>query len=73
MCLKPLRIKKKAEFSKDNTKDQTFYTFLNSWKESNDIWYLDNGCSKHMTGSRHWFVSLDEKVPSQVKLGDGKL
>lgn len=38
--------------------------------ESN-VWYLDNGTSNHMTGSRSKFKVLDEKVTGKVKFGDG--
>lgn len=46
---------------------------MNAQEESDNIWYLDSGCSNHMTGDRKKFVQLDDKVSSQVKLGDGKL
>ena len=41
--------------------------------ESQNIWYLDSGCSNHMTGNRDFFLDLDNKFHSQVKLGDGKI
>lgn len=25
-----------------------------------DFWYLDTGCSTHMTGRKDWFINLDE-------------
>lgn len=40
-------------------------------KEHNDIWYLDNGASNHMTGKRSHFAELDEKIVGRVKFGDG--
>ena len=46
---------------------------MNAQEESDNIWYLDSGCSNHMTGDRKKFVQLDDNVFSQVKLGDGKL
>ncbi|KAL4021013.1 hypothetical protein IC575_019802 [Cucumis melo] len=33
-------------------------------------WYLDSGCSNHMTGNRSIFVTLDESFQSEVKIGD---
>ncbi|KAL0558905.1 hypothetical protein IC582_003491 [Cucumis melo] len=33
-------------------------------------WYLDSGCSNHMTGNRNIFVTLDESFQSEVKTGD---
>ncbi|CAL8084841.1 unnamed protein product [Prunus armeniaca] len=44
-----------------------------SRQEPQDIWYVDSGCSNHMTGNRQCFVKFEENVNSQVKLGDGKL
>ena len=39
-------------------------------KENNeDIWFLDSGCSDHMTGNISMFSMLDENVNSQVTLG----
>ncbi|WVZ02786.1 hypothetical protein V8G54_023592 [Vigna mungo] len=34
--------------------------------ENNDIWYLDTGCSNHMTGKREFFSFLDESVKGEV-------
>lgn len=66
------RQKEKANFSEENENtDQIFYSCLNAQQESHDTWYLDNGCSNYMTGSKSCFVSLDENIKSQVILGDG--
>lgn len=35
-----------------------------------DYWYLDTGCSTHMTCHKDWFVSLDESIQSKVKFAD---
>eukprot|EP00253_Pinus_taeda_P014195 PITA_14195 len=41
---------------------------------SEDIWFLDSGCSKHMTGNIALFSALDQSVKSQVTLGtDSKI
>ena len=34
-------------------------------------WYLDSGCSKHMTGNRSWFRNLRPKDRGVVKFADG--
>jgi len=41
---------------------------------SEDIWFLDSGCSNHMTGNIALFSALDQNVKSQVTLGtDSKI
>ena len=34
------------------------------------IWYLDSGCSNHMTGNLNLFSSLDNSVKTDVTLGN---
>ena len=35
------------------------------------LWYLDSGCSNHMTGDKSLFKTLKEKVGNYVTFGDG--
>ena len=37
-----------------------------------DVWYLDSGCSNHMTGNKDIFAILDDSLQSEVKIGDDK-
>ena len=37
-----------------------------------NVWYLDTGCSNHMTGHKEWFVTLDEAVKTKVKFADDR-
>lgn len=39
---------------------------------SNDVWFLDSGCSNHMSGTRSLFKELDESQIGDVRLGDNK-
>ena len=36
-------------------------------RSSDEIWYIDSGCSNHMTGHREWLVDLDERKKSTVR------
>ncbi|KAG7565310.1 Integrase catalytic core [Arabidopsis suecica] len=38
--------------------------------EGENVWYLDNGASNHMTGNRAYFSKLDETVTGKVRFGD---
>ena len=39
-------------------------------EKSAEIWFLDSGCSNHMTGNKQWFTDIDEQYQQSVKLGD---
>lgn len=38
-------------------------------EKQSDPWYLDSGCSNHMSGNIEMFPNLDESVKSEVALG----
>lgn len=42
----------------------------NSDQHSIGSWYLDTGCSNHMTGHKEWFVEIDDQVKCRVKFAD---
>ncbi|XP_050876529.1 uncharacterized protein LOC127080243 [Lathyrus oleraceus] len=35
-----------------------------------DLWFLDSGCSNHMSGIKKWFSDMDETFKHSVKLGN---
>lgn len=73
---KNCRLKKKyqANFSKENEEDEhLFYSCEAASEEKNQTWYVDSGCSNHMSGDESIFSNLDTSRKSRVKLGNGAL
>ncbi|XP_014503243.1 uncharacterized protein LOC106763585 [Vigna radiata var. radiata] len=35
-----------------------------------EMWFLDSGCSNHMSGDKKWFIELDQSFRHSVKLGN---
>uniref|UniRef100_A0A251S6V1 Putative zinc finger, CCHC-type, Ribonuclease H-like domain, GAG-pre-integrase domain protein n=1 Tax=Helianthus annuus TaxID=4232 RepID=A0A251S6V1_HELAN len=56
----------------DEDDDTMFMIFNVEEVVKNDCWYLDSGCSNHMTGNRNLFVNLDESEQREVRTGDDK-
>jgi len=38
--------------------------------DKDNVWYLDNGASNHMSGNREYFMKIDEKITGKVRFGD---
>ncbi|GJT82884.1 retrovirus-related pol polyprotein from transposon TNT 1-94 [Tanacetum coccineum] len=38
--------------------------------KNKEAWFLDSGCSNHMTGNKDWFVQIDDSFKHTVKLGN---
>ncbi|XP_022973227.1 uncharacterized protein LOC111471793 [Cucurbita maxima] len=58
-----------AEFDEDEELLLMAYT-KKSKVEREGIWFLDFGCSNHMTRDKTWFVELDESFKHTVRLGN---
>ncbi|GJY46380.1 zinc finger, CCHC-type containing protein [Tanacetum coccineum] len=39
--------------------------------EDASIWYLDNGASNHMTGTKSHFRNINESITGRIRFGDG--
>ncbi|KAJ4751816.1 polyprotein [Rhynchospora pubera] len=73
-CHKKQRDEGQASFVEEK-KDQP-KLFMARTEEDLDvskIWFLNSGCSNHMTGFKHLFNQLDETHKLKVKLGDDKV
>ncbi|XP_019438978.1 PREDICTED: uncharacterized protein LOC109344682 [Lupinus angustifolius] len=42
-------------------------------KLRNDIWYIDSGCSNHVTGHKDWLVNFDPTKRNKVKFADNRV
>lgn len=61
-----------VNFSKEEEPSKVFFSSSNSVQDMNETWFLDSGCSNHVTGTKKNFVELDEKYNSLLELGDSK-
>ncbi|CAL8135751.1 unnamed protein product [Prunus armeniaca] len=44
-----------------------------SIKGCDDVWYLDSGCSNHMTGREDVLVDVDKNITAKLAMGTGQL
>nr|KYP60819.1 Retrovirus-related Pol polyprotein from transposon TNT 1-94 [Cajanus cajan] len=64
-----------ANYAEDTELDDEQEMLLMSYVEMqgdkrDEIWFLDSGCSNHMSGDRKWFTELDQSFRHSVKLGN---
>ncbi|XP_022003035.1 uncharacterized protein LOC110900455 [Helianthus annuus] len=56
----------------DENDDTMFMIFNVEEVIKNDCWYLDSGCSNHMTGDKNLFITLNDSERREVRTGDDK-
>ncbi|KAJ1704767.1 hypothetical protein LUZ63_004546 [Rhynchospora breviuscula] len=72
-CYKKQREEEKANLvEEDETQQKLFMAKTEEKLDISKIWFLDSGCSNHMTGYKHLFNQLDESYKLNVALGDDK-
>ena len=56
-----------ANFTKEDKNPKNVMLTCNIAQDKHDdVWFLDSGCSNHMTGNIAMFSNLDEDVKSEV-------
>ena len=63
---------KPEEINYAEQEEDNFLFMVTGKEEKNEVWYVNSGCSHHMTGDRWKFQDLDETMKSQVRLGDNE-
>ena len=49
----------------------TVFIICNVGEEgSREVWYLDSGCSNHISGSENFFSFIDKSFKSKIKIGN---
>ncbi|KAK2398761.1 putative mitochondrial protein [Trifolium repens] len=56
----------------ENDEGNLFFACQKAFQEDKSVWYLDSGCSNHMTGKKEAFINIDSSFGSKVKLGNGE-
>ncbi|GKV49381.1 hypothetical protein SLEP1_g56135 [Rubroshorea leprosula] len=73
---KDCRIKdKQANFAqeKDDETESLFLACYTTKENVPDVWYVDSGCSNHITGNINLFINLDKSVSKKITMGDGTI
>ena len=67
--------KNRAHLAQDDTSDSEAVMLMAriSCEDAADTaWYLDSGCSTHMTGRKEWFVKMNEAANGRIKFADNR-
>ncbi|KAI5416379.1 hypothetical protein KIW84_041446 [Lathyrus oleraceus] len=56
----------------ENDEGNLFFACQKAFQEDKNVWYLDSGCSNHMTGKKEAFINIDSSFGSKVKLVNGE-
>ncbi|KAH0661062.1 hypothetical protein KY290_029883 [Solanum tuberosum] len=64
----------KMNFAAEENEEENylFMACIDANHKPSDIWFVDSGCSNHMTGAKSMFRDLDEKQKKKVQLGNTK-
>lgn len=64
---------KRANYAEQEGEEEMLLMAFTDLKQQqkDEVWFLDSGCSNHMTGNKGLFTSLDGEYRHSVKLGNG--
>ena len=72
-CVHTWQLKEKIILIDLSSKYEVCFMMKSTFKVMDTcLWYLDNGCSRHMTGDRSLFKVLKSKKCGNVTFGDGR-
>lgn len=60
-----------ANFTEEKGEGNLFYACQHVSEKKNDTWFLDSGCSNHMTPKKEIFLDIDTSFNSKVKMRNG--
>ena len=61
-----------ASLTTPESKNEACYSSTSCSKDEESQWFLDSGCTNHMTADKNLFVNM-EAANSKVRLGNGAL
>ena len=70
------RSKDEAQFSENEDSDSDEVLLMATVKEEeerSDEWYLDTGCSNHMTCKKSWLSELNDSVNRKIRFADNSI
>ncbi|XP_059298082.1 uncharacterized protein LOC132050733 [Lycium ferocissimum] len=62
-----------CEGKEEEKEENLFYASQSDVSAKSNEWYVDNGCTDHMTGDEKAFLSINHSITSKVRMGNGAL
>ncbi|GAU44851.1 hypothetical protein TSUD_112250 [Trifolium subterraneum] len=59
-----------AQLAHSDSDDAMLMATTKMSEDKANVWYLDTGCSNHMTGNKDWFINLDESITRGIRFAD---
>ncbi|XP_069142917.1 uncharacterized protein [Solanum lycopersicum] len=61
--------REQANFCEKQEYENLFFASKSDASTKNNEWYVDSGCSNHMTGDEKTFLSINNTITTKVKMG----